>query len=398
MSGTRDTIPVLPPDCGFPDAPSPALGPSSAFSHLLESTCAGIPIAREPALSCALAPGARTGPRAPPPMTRLSAADIETLAFDALRAAGAPANAAGSVARSVVHAEAHGIASHGLAYVPIYCEHLRCGKVRREARPVVERTRPGLIRVDADCGFAHPAIDLGFVSLVPAAREQGIAACAVRNSYNCGVLAFHTNRLAREGLLALGFTHAPASIAPTGGNRPLVGTNPIAMAVPDGNGGIAFSIDQSASVIAKSEIMKHKREGKPIPDHWAFDAEGNPTTDPGTALDGSMAPSGGYKGVGIALIVETLAAAAAGAVLSREASPFAGPAGGPPRTGQFFIAIDTRASSGGVFNQRIATLVEAIGEQPGARLPGARRGDAFERTSRGGVEVADELIERIRAA
>ncbi len=85
---------------------------------------------------------------------------------------------------------------------------------------------------------------------------MGIAALAVRNSYNCGLLGFHTDRLARAGLIGIGFTDAPASIAPTGGHEAIFGTNPIAMPVPDGKGGVAFSIDQSASAVAKSEAMR----------------------------------------------------------------------------------------------------------------------------------------------
>jgi (2R)-3-sulfolactate dehydrogenase (NADP+) len=115
------------------------------------------------------------------------------------------------------------------------------------------------------------------------------------------VLAYHTEQLAAVGLVGLGFTHAPASIAPVGALRPVVGTNPIAIAVPDGHGGCSISIDQSASVVAKSEIMRRYREGRSIPEGWAFGPDGEVTTDPATALNGTMAPAGGYKGVGLAL-------------------------------------------------------------------------------------------------
>ena len=223
----------------------------------------------------------------------LTLGEIETLAFHALTRAGANAEAATALARATAETEADGVASHGLAYIPIYCEHLRCGKVDGNARPVITQPKPGLVLADAATGFAHGAIAAGFAALIPAARDQGIAALAVRNSYNCGVLGIHTLTLARAGFLALGFTNAPASIAPSGGMRPVVGTNPISLAAPDGAGGAALLIDQSASTIAKSEIMKHAREGRPIPEGWGLDAEGNPTTDPAVALKGSMAPSGG---------------------------------------------------------------------------------------------------------
>jgi (2R)-3-sulfolactate dehydrogenase (NADP+) len=263
--------------------------------------------------------------------------------------------------------------------------------------PELRRVKPGLLTVDAGTGFAHPAIALGFASLVPLAREQGIAALAIRNSYNCGVLGYHTEQLAASGLIGIGFTHAPASIAPSGGRAPVVGTNPFAIAVPDGSGGTAIAIDQSASVVAKSEIMRRNREGKPIQEGWAFGPDGQTTTDPAIALKGTMAPSGGYKGVGIALLVEILAAAASGAALSIDASPFSGTAGGPPRTGQFFIAIDAEASSGGAFAARIARLVEAIADQPGAHLQGSGRKAARARADRDGIKPDAAILAKVRA-
>ena len=327
----------------------------------------------------------------------LSFDEIEDLAYRALTGAGTSDANARPLARATAETEADGIASHGLAYVPIYCEHVRCGKVDGQAQPRVTRPAPSLILANAATGFAHSAIDLGFQMLVPAAREQGLAGLAVRNSYNCGVLGYHTGRLAREGLLGIGFTNAPASIAPVGGQRPIVGTNPISLAAPDGAGGIAVLIDQSASVIARSEVMKHAREGKPIPSGWALDPDGRPTTDPDVALKGSMAPSGGYKGVGAALIVEIMAAAMTGATLGIHASPFSGTQGGPPKTGQFFLAIDPGTSSGGLFAERLSDLIGDLRSQPGARAPGDRRAAARQRAERDGIAVNPVTLEKVRA-
>ena len=322
--------------------------------------------------------------------------EIERLAMSALLAAGASPEQAGPLAAAIMGAEADGIASHGLAYLPTYCEHLRCGKVDGKAVPVVTKPKPALVVVDAKSGFAHPAIDAGFKVLIPLARELGLAGMAVRNSYNCGVLGYHTERMAGAGLLGLGFTNAPASIAPFGGRKAVIGTNPFAIAAPDGKGGAAISIDQSASVIAKSEVMRRKRAGASIPEGWAFGPEGEPTTDPEVALKGTMAPSGGYKGFGAGLMVELLAAAASGAMLAMDASPFSGPMGGPPRTGQFFIAIDIATSSAGEFGQRLERLVEAIAAQPGAHVPGGKRKAARDRAT-SGIGVSADLVTQIQS-
>ena len=328
--------------------------------------------------------------------TILQLAEIEELATHALMGAGASEENARSVARSTVRAERDGVRSHGLLYVPIYAEHVRCGKVDGHAVPEVAQPKPALVRVNANSGFAHPAIDAGFETMVATARSQGVAVMNVFNSYNCGVLGHHAERIAEQGLLGLCFTNAPASIAPTGGRKPVIGTNPFALGVP-GKDGPVFVMDQSASAIAKSEIMLRNREGEPIEEGWALDADGQPTTDAAAALKGSMVPAGGAKGFGAGLMVEVFAAALSGAVLGKDSSPFSGPVGGPPNTGQCFIAIDTDACSGGLFGDKIDALVEALTEQDGTRLPGSRRVNARSGTA-DGVSVSDDLLARIKSA
>lgn len=325
----------------------------------------------------------------------LTLAEIEEIAFQALVAAGTSEANARPLAIATAATEADGVASHGLAYIPIYCEHVACGKVDGTASPKLTQPRPAYLSVDAATGFAHSAIDMGLERLVPLAKEQGIAALGIFNSYNCGVLGYHTGRLAAAGLVGLGFTNAPASIAPSGGQTPVVGTNPFSIAVPGSNGEPAILIDQSASTIARSEVMKHAHEGQPIPIGWALDPDGKPTTDPEVGLKGSMAPSGGYKGVGVALLVETLAAALAGGQLGIHASPFSGPKGGPPRTGQFFIAIDPEAGSGDVFTTRMSDLMQAVCAQDGAHLPGDGRRAARSKAMRAGVDVRNATLEKI---
>ncbi len=328
--------------------------------------------------------------------TLMSLDEIEDLSFRALIAAGTSEANARPLARATAAIEADGIASHGVAYIPIYCEHVQCGKVDGQAAPVMTRPAAAIATVDAATGFAHSAIDLGFSELIPLARSQGIAALAIRNSYNCGVLGYHTARLARKGLVGIGFTNAPASIAPSSGSKPVVGTNPFSIAVPGDDGEPAVLIDQSASTIAKSEVMKHAREAKPIPLGWALDAEGNPTTDAEVGLKGSMAPSGGYKGVGVALMVEIMAASLTGATFGKDASPFSGTAGGPPKTGQFFMAISPDASAGETFVARVADLTAAFREQDGARLPGDGRKQHRLHAQTEGVQVNSATLARIQ--
>lgn len=327
----------------------------------------------------------------------LTLTEIEDLAFRALVNAGTSEANARPLAVATAMTEADGVASHGLAYIPIYAQHVECGKVDGQAVPKLDTPRPAVVTVDGGTGFAHSSIDAGFEKLIPLAREMGVAVLAIYNSYNCGVLGVHTQRLAQAGLLGIGFTNAPASIAPSGGAKPVVGTNPFSIAAPDAEGNAALLIDQSASTIAKSEVMKHAREGRDIPLGWALDADGNPTTDPNAGLKGSMAPSGGYKGVGVALLTEIMAAALTGATLGINASPFSGTAGGPPKTGQMFIAIDPVSTSDDTFRSGMVGIVEAVRAQSGAHLPGDGRRAKRLQARETGVAVSVATLARIKA-
>jgi (2R)-3-sulfolactate dehydrogenase (NADP+) len=337
----------------------------------------------------------------------LSLAEVEQLAARALEASDVSRENAVIVARSIAAAEADGAQSHGLMRLPSFCEQTLCKKIDGHARPrwsppSSENGTPlGALVVDACEGFALPAIELGLSELAPRAAANGIAALAITRSHNCGVVGHHVEALAERGLVALGFANTPAAIAPWGGKRRFFGTNPIAFAAPR-RSQPPLVIDQSASVIARGEVMLRARSGRSIPEGWALDHDGEPTTDARAALAGSMAPAGGYKGVGLALIVEVLAAVLTGSTLSHEAPSFADVSGGPPRTGQLFIALDPTAFSSTRFTAVIDELLEAMCSEPGVRAPGARRLAAREQARRHGITVAralhDEIVLRTTAA
>ena len=329
------------------------------------------------------------------PMVTLSLSEVEDLAFRALTSSNTSEVNARSVTDSVVAAEADGIHSHGLARLPNYCENAKCGKIDGQAQPTWCLVGPAAIKVDARDGFAHPAIDLGFNEFVPLIRKISVAALAVTNSYNCGVVGYHVERIADQGFIALAYVNAPASMAPWGGHEAVFGTNPIACAIPR-RGAPPVIIDQASSVIAKSEIMVHAREGKAIPDGWALDAEGRSTIDPKAALDGgTMLPVGEHKGAGLALMVEAIAAGVTGSNFSFEASSFADNKGGAPRTGQFFIALDPDRFLGADFKDRIEMLFSRIISQQGSRLHGYARIDSRRRTKEEGVSISKSLHDRL---
>ncbi len=326
-------------------------------------------------------------------MPKFSLSEAFKLAKEKLQNSGCSEENCIGIIDGILDAELSGIKSHGFHYLPIYCNHLKIGKIKGKAKVSAEKISVSALKVNADNGFAHTAINLGFSSLFDMCTNSGIASMSIFNSYNCGVLGFHTKRIAEKGFVGMGFTNAPASIAPIGGKKAVVGTNPFSIAVPL-EGKAAIIIDQSASVVAKSEISVRAKSGESIPEGWAFDAEGNVTTNAQKALKGTMAPCGGYKGFGTGLLVEIFTACIAGGNLGTQASSFAGEDGGPPSTGQFFIAINPEKFNSN-YPATMKTLIESIIEQEGARLPGSKRQAAFQKNKVQDIEINDQLLERI---
>ncbi|MEP7456651.1 Ldh family oxidoreductase [Phyllobacterium sp. SB3] len=305
----------------------------------------------------------------------VTAEEIERTALFALIAHGASVANAIPVARAIARAEAEGNSICGLFYLPIFCEHLDCGKVDGRAEPHVA-VQAAVIQVDGRSGFAHPTIEVGNTALAVAAQRYGIASMAVRNSYNCLALSHHVTPLAEQGLIGICMSNAPASVAPPGAIRRIFGTNPLAFAIPFA-GQPPIVVDQSMSAVTKTEVILRRNRGDPIPLGWAQDKAGNAVTDAAAGLEGSLLPAGGQKGANVALLIEVLAAALTGSALSTQASAFGDNAGGPPGVGQFIIAIDPAHFAGQAFAASIGHLAAAFTEA-GVRLPGRTRNRLFE--------------------
>lgn len=301
-----------------------------------------------------------------------------------------------SVARALVAAEEVGQAGHGLRRVPSYAAQALSGKVDGQAVPVSHQSRPGVLAVDAAHGFAYPALDLAVDWLETAASTQGIGAAGIARSHHCGVAGVTVERLARSGLVALLFANTPAAMAPWGGRKALFGTDPIAFAAPRAGGQPPIVVDVSLSKVARGKIMAAEQKGTNIPEGWALDADGQPTTDPKEALAGTMIPMGDAKGTALALMVELLAAGLMGANFGHEASSFFAAEGEAPGVGQLILALDPKAFSSAALH-RIDDLADAVAEQPGARLPGARREELKQKTAREGLMVDDDLLTQIHA-
>lgn len=326
----------------------------------------------------------------------LSLDEAHALASAALIANGTSPDNARPVADALVAAEVDGQAGHGLSRVPSYAAQAASGKVDGRAVPTASPAGTAAWRVDACNGFAFPALALAVDRLAGTAPETGISVAAIHRSHHFGQAGYHVEALAERGLVGLVFGNSPEAIAPWGGNRPLFGTNPIAFSAPRRDRD-PLVIDMSLSKVARGKIMVAARSGKPIPEGWALDADGAPTTDPKAALAGSMLPMADAKGAALVLMVEILAAALTGAHFGFEASSFFEAEGPPPGVGQLIVAIAPAPLSGGVFADRLEVLLSAIADQPGTRLPGAARSERRRRTRGEGIAIAEALHAEIAA-
>lgn len=321
----------------------------------------------------------------------LDLVEVLPLAKQALRNAGCNEENAEAVARCIYEAERHGAHSHGLFRMPGYLASLQSGKVNGSADPQLGTPKPAVLAVDGDGGYAPLAHHRLTGPLAELAKSQGVALAALTNTYHFAALWQEVEMLANQGVVALACTAFKPALPPAGGSKPLYGTNPIAFAWPRENAEPCV-FDQASSVMARGEVMIAAREGHALPPGAGIDENGEPSNDPNAVLKGALLPFGGYKGASLAMMVELLAASLIGEQLSFEAAKQDNNDGGPPRGGEFILAIDPAnglASAEGLFAQILA--------QEGARLPGDGRRAKRGKIASEGIQIPGSLYEKMLA-
>ena len=317
------------------------------------------------------------------------------LARTALEKAGANSKMAEAAARHLVRAEEQGLPTHGMSRVPFYCGMLRRGRADGAAQPAMAAERAGVCLIDNRDGLPYVSAQWAVEEVIARARRNGIGFAGIRNSAHVGVLGIHLEPVAAAGLVGLAFTNSPAAIPPWGGKKALFGTNPVAAAFPREKAR-PLVIDLALTTVVRGKIMMAMRKGERIPEGWALDRHGKPTTDPKEAIEhGSLFPIGGPKGAMLALMFELICAALTGAAIGPEADSFFSEEGNKPRIGQAFLAIDPGALAGnGKYFERVETIVSAMLADQEVRLPGTRRFSA-EASAKKGIEIPDDLLAQI---
>lgn len=313
------------------------------------------------------------------------------------RKAGLNAVQSGALARVIVAGERDACKSHGIYRFEGTLRTVKAGKVRPDAVPeLVEQESSAIVRVNARSGFANPAFELGLPALVERARIFGLAALVINDCTHFSALWPEVEAITAQGLAGLVMCPSYASVAPSGGNKPLLGTNPFAFGWPR-EGKPPYVFDFATSVAARGEIELHRRAGKPLPEGWAIDADGNPTTDPVAALAGAMLPFGGHKGSAIGTMIELLAGIMIGDLTSPEVLDYLGTTTLAPPHGELILAFSPKAFAAGRPGDpfaRAETLFEAIAGQ-GARLPAQRRYVARAKSEAEGIHLNAAEMEQL---
>ncbi len=327
-------------------------------------------------------PDPRPPVNAAPPVP---AAALAAFVQRCLCAVGVPGSEAALVADSLTDADLRGIGSHGVLRLPLYVERLRKGLMPAVARCETLLDLPALVVVDAAFSLGQVTAVAAMDRAVERARATGIAAVLLRNASHFGAGGYYARRAAQAGFIGVALSNTAAMIVPPGGQRAVVGNNPVAIGVPDGAGGVAFVCDLALSEAAAGKIMVARDAGGTIPPTWALDAAGHPTTDPAAALaSGLMQPMAGAKGYGLALAVEVLTGVLSGAAFGRDVASVYRQPDERQSLGQMMIAISPAAVFGDApdaapqagYAGRIGALIDmAQAAGAAARLPGAR-GDA----------------------
>jgi LDH2 family malate/lactate/ureidoglycolate dehydrogenase len=292
---------------------------------------------------------------------------VEVFVKSLIRNAGASEESASAAARALTDASMRAVDTHGVRLTPHYLRGLKAGRIKMQPSVSIERLAPAVVHVDADDGLGHLASYRGIDAGIAAAKENGIAAVAIGRSTHHGATGCYTLAAARQGYAALGMTNADAIVAPHDGVKAFFGTNPISFAVPS-TVGQPLLLDMATSSIPLNRVLLRRDTGTDLPPEVAIDKDGEMTVDPFAAA--ALMPLGGanygYKGAGLAVMVDMLCSAFTGMLHGARLPSFAGDnVTWPARLGHFFIIFDTQAfQPNQAFANRLIEFLADLRGQP----------------------------------
>ena len=325
----------------------------------------------------------------------LSLDDIYNLANKTLLANGCDEETSNILSDLIMKAERDGSLSHGLFRLPAYIAGLKSGKINGKNRPKVSKITSGVVKVDGNNCLAPMVLNKSIPELIKAAKENGVAVLSITNSHHMAAMWPETEAIAEEGLVAFACTSYKPAVAPAGSIKPLFGTNPISFAWPRKNKPPVV-YDMATASMAMGEVQVAKREGHKVPLGTGLTKEGKDTTNPAEIADGGvLLPFGGYKGSGIAMMVELLAGALVGDNFSFETAEKDNNDGGPPSGGEFILAISPDKLSNSDWDTHSSKFFEKMKSMGDVRLPGERRHK--NRLDKGPRHINEDLVNKIKS-
>lgn len=335
---------------------------------------------------------------------RVTVADLDRFASAALTAVGASAAHARLTADALVAADAWGVFTHGTKLLPGYLRRLRGGGIRTDVEPEVVSEGPAWAVVDGHSALGQVSGALAVGVAVRKAKAAGLGYAGVRRSNHFGAAGYYAWLAAREGLVGVAVCNDIPSVAAPGARKAVTGTNPIAYALPVEDGD-PILLDMALSTVAGGKVYAARQAGRPIPPDWLVGPDGRPTSDASLyPLSAALAPAGGHKGYGLALLVEGLSALLTGAAMTWQVGDWMrGDAAEPTGHGAAFLAVDA-ATIAPDFARRAAELVAEVRATPPAdgvervMVPGEREWAHRRRAEADGVELPADVAAAVEAA
>ena len=343
-----------------------------------------------------------TSGAAPVEVTHIPWRATKALIADALAAAGLPAADAARCAELMSEADLTGTDGHGIFRLPHYVRRLKAGGFNKRPNVTVSRTAPATALVDGDNGMGHLVMSRAADEAIAMAQETGAAWVGVRRSNHAGPAGLYAEMPAAAGMIGLYAAVANANhMAAWGGADLLLGTNPLAIAVPTGEKPLVF--DMATSIVAYGTVKKYALRGLRMPQGWFVDAAtGESITDPAKSAAGVLQPMGQYKGSGLALMIGLIAGVLNGAAFGRDVVDFNADDESATNTGHCIVAVDiARFVPLKIFTAEVDRHVHDLrGSRllPGfdaIRLPGERRAACREERARDGIPVPAPLLAQL---
>lgn len=325
---------------------------------------------------------------------------LREAAVEILTSLGEDPKGAAWVADCLVKADMRGIGTHGTYLLKPIVERAGAGVLALPTRPELIMDDCATVLVDGKNGLGPVAARMAVEACIQKAEKFGVGLALVRNTNNVGSLACYTELAAERDMAAVMGCNAAPAMAPWGGAEAFVGTNPLAIAFPAG-GGYCFSVDMASSVVARGKIRKALRQNSRIPDNWALDQNGVPTTDPAEALKGTLLPVGGPKGSALAMAIDIISGLLAGSAFGPNLKSFHVPEG-PTGVGVFCIVFEIgRFMPAGQFKERLGAYMDSAKKTRKAHgtaeifMPGELERARERESRRLGVEIDLQTAEMI---